>query len=274
MKNSVAALVQTHREHAGLTQAELAQHLGVSQQSIAKWESGKSLPRFKVMEKLVHILGIPKDSLDGIQIYRGWAGATEESVAASKASMAAHGDLPSRSALNEEAFPPTGTRSAREYAAHFKNFLSPRLEAEGITGEWDTSLRIATMNWQIDFCNENLVVQFIHAKSIAFALRGPLYARLWRMAALRSMSNDKRYYLAIIVLRKDENSLTESANQYAHSSAFQNEIILRRITAEAPGLGLSLYVARTPDRVVSLLNLPKSLDEADWDSEYDDLDPE
>jgi hypothetical protein len=175
---------------------------------------------------------------------------------------------------DSDVFPLLGSRLSRDYAAHFKNFLSPRLKEKGIVGEWGTTARVATMNWQIDFCNENLVVQFIHAKSIEAAVRGPLYARLWRTAALRSMTHDKRYYLVIITLQQDTNPPLRLPEDHPKSMDFQSEIVLRRITAEAPGLGLSLYVARTPSRVVSLLKLPESLDQSDWDSEYDDLEPE
>ena len=46
------------RERRGLTQAELAQMIGVSSKTISKWETAKGLPDISLLQPLAHALGI------------------------------------------------------------------------------------------------------------------------------------------------------------------------------------------------------------------------
>lgn len=45
------------RQRLGLSQQELARLMGVSQQSVSKWEDGSSAPRGKRLKQLVSVLG-------------------------------------------------------------------------------------------------------------------------------------------------------------------------------------------------------------------------
>lgn len=45
------------RLKAGLTQAEAAQRLGISQSAVAKWETDKSLPRGSTLLKMARLYG-------------------------------------------------------------------------------------------------------------------------------------------------------------------------------------------------------------------------
>lgn len=45
------------------TQDEIAKLLGVSQQSVAKWESGKSYPRTKTIRNLSLLFGVSADEI-------------------------------------------------------------------------------------------------------------------------------------------------------------------------------------------------------------------
>lgn len=51
------------REKKEYTQAALALEVGVSQQSVAKWETGKALPRGETLIKLSCVLGCSIDAL-------------------------------------------------------------------------------------------------------------------------------------------------------------------------------------------------------------------
>lgn len=55
MKN-YANEITVDRKNLGLNQAEIAKKIGISQQSVAKWESG-SEPRPKQFKKLLELLG-------------------------------------------------------------------------------------------------------------------------------------------------------------------------------------------------------------------------
>ena len=50
--------VKQLREARKLTQAELAQHLGVSSKTVSKWETGKGLPDITMLQPLAHALGV------------------------------------------------------------------------------------------------------------------------------------------------------------------------------------------------------------------------
>ena len=56
------------RDAAGLSQRELADHLGVKESTITKWESGERSPRGQRVSKLAGILGV---SLSWILVGRG-----------------------------------------------------------------------------------------------------------------------------------------------------------------------------------------------------------
>ena len=46
------------REKRSLTQAELAEQIGVSSKTISKWETGKGLPDISLLQPLAQALGI------------------------------------------------------------------------------------------------------------------------------------------------------------------------------------------------------------------------
>lgn len=51
------------RKQKGLSQAELGKLLGVQAQTVGRWETGKSKPNLKTVNKLCDILNIPLYSL-------------------------------------------------------------------------------------------------------------------------------------------------------------------------------------------------------------------
>lgn len=52
------------RVNAGYSQKEAAKLLKVSNQTLCKWESGKSFPRQPMIEKLCSLYGVPYDAID------------------------------------------------------------------------------------------------------------------------------------------------------------------------------------------------------------------
>ncbi len=51
------------REDAGMTQEELADEIGVVEQTISAYESGQRLPRKSTMRKITDLFGISEDYL-------------------------------------------------------------------------------------------------------------------------------------------------------------------------------------------------------------------
>ena len=52
------ATVRQLRENRNMTQAELAQRIGVSSKTVSKWETGKGLPDISLLQPLAQALGI------------------------------------------------------------------------------------------------------------------------------------------------------------------------------------------------------------------------
>ncbi|WP_369326528.1 helix-turn-helix domain-containing protein [Alcaligenes nematophilus] len=61
---SIGARIAQHREAKGLNQSELARQLGVTPQSVQKWESGGA-PRTKRLQEIAAILGVRVADLVG-----------------------------------------------------------------------------------------------------------------------------------------------------------------------------------------------------------------
>ena len=53
------------RKGLGLTQEDLADRVGVSRQSVSKWETGESLPDMAKLVQLADVLGVSTDALSG-----------------------------------------------------------------------------------------------------------------------------------------------------------------------------------------------------------------
>lgn len=53
------------REHAGLTQDQIAAHMGVDQTAVHRWELGKAMPRAAKLPELAALLHCSIDQLYG-----------------------------------------------------------------------------------------------------------------------------------------------------------------------------------------------------------------
>ena len=62
---SIGKFIQDGRKHYEMTQAELAEKLGVSPQSVSNWERGESMPDIAKLEDLSRELGASIDAILG-----------------------------------------------------------------------------------------------------------------------------------------------------------------------------------------------------------------
>lgn len=56
--NRIGNFITEKRKEKNLTQAQLAEKLGVSNKTISKWENGKCMPDYGIIENLCKELGI------------------------------------------------------------------------------------------------------------------------------------------------------------------------------------------------------------------------
>lgn len=60
-----AEQIRAFRKKSGMTQAELAQYMGLSQQAVGKWETGRSSPDQNTLRQLADLFHVTVDSLLG-----------------------------------------------------------------------------------------------------------------------------------------------------------------------------------------------------------------
>ncbi len=56
-------MIKKLRVARGLTQAQLAERVGTARSTVAKWETGASMPRIAVLCRLAEVLGCSVDEL-------------------------------------------------------------------------------------------------------------------------------------------------------------------------------------------------------------------
>lgn len=64
----VVKRIKQARKEAGLTQAELADHVGLSSDAVSKWENGHSTPGLLTLERLPAILNRPVEWFLGLDL--------------------------------------------------------------------------------------------------------------------------------------------------------------------------------------------------------------
>lgn len=62
-QEKTGAFIAELRKGKGLTQAQLAERIGLSNKAVSKWETGKSLPDASIMIDLRDFLGITVNEL-------------------------------------------------------------------------------------------------------------------------------------------------------------------------------------------------------------------
>ena len=60
-------LIKQLREHAGISQEEIGERMGVGQNTVSQWETGTRTPRASVLPKLAKILNCTIDELFGVE---------------------------------------------------------------------------------------------------------------------------------------------------------------------------------------------------------------
>lgn len=73
----LAVRIKAARDRLGVTQAELAEKLGVNTFTVSRWERGETSPSFEQMCRLSQVCGVSLHWLGGIPP-TGSAGGTEE----------------------------------------------------------------------------------------------------------------------------------------------------------------------------------------------------
>lgn len=57
--STIGSKIRYERQKAGLTQAQLAGRCGICSSNLRKYETGKQIPKFQMVERIADAIGIP-----------------------------------------------------------------------------------------------------------------------------------------------------------------------------------------------------------------------
>jgi transcriptional regulator with XRE-family HTH domain len=291
MSDKLGGIIQTFRERAGFTQDELGDRIGVSQQTIAKWEGGKSKPRPKALANLLHALNINGNKLREMEAsstidtskYLGNDRLAELMLTDPEITTWEAED-PALAGLKSTSLPTTFPAEARfNFGANpvaLKRMIAPIVQAVDPTSTWDEMVKSPHGIWRVDYTNDELYAQILPAptaSALALHLRVNIYRYLWQYLTIGlpgSLAEGLgRYRLLIITYPQNQPINERIIDSPGTQSSATNEMLLRRITAEAADMGIYVVLARTPANVVAFLTNPARIYDAGWNYEYPGEEP-
>jgi transcriptional regulator with XRE-family HTH domain len=274
MSAELGKVIQAYREKAGWTQDELGKALGVSQQTVAKWEGGKSSPRPKAMRLLIDTLKIDgqklKQAIPNTSL-KGWEGSMflAEIVLDDPSPLSLPESLPT-------AFPFEATLNRIPNSLALKKLLMPVVSQLEPSSRWDQIVRTQWGNWRVDYMNDELYAKFLHAPNTAALttlLRTNIYRHLWKFAMFNGgRHDDSNYYLVIVTLPQDQPIDFPVDETRRFAPTVPNSQVFRRLILEANSMGIYVMLARTPQDVAGILANPAKIGDMGWEWRNDKWD--
>ena len=207
MKLCIGEKLKYHRHRKGLTQEEVATHMGISFQAISKWERGEGYPDITMLPTLANYFGITVDELIGMQEiasrrdYEGFVeewkennrqGKHEENVALMRESLKRYpGDALLLVQLSTSLEKLDGTGEEKE--ANLRE--SVLLQEEILRGE-DSEVRSATL-FNVCFVYEKLGE---HEKAMAAAKKLPNLYKTREHALVSLTKGEEKHHAALCAL--------------------------------------------------------------------------
>ena len=87
-QTAIGSYIARKRKEQNLTQEQLAEQLGVSNKTVSKWENGKCMPDYSIIQTLCEALHVTLPELmdgedaaeDSVRIYDDWSGKKASSM--------------------------------------------------------------------------------------------------------------------------------------------------------------------------------------------------
>lgn len=248
--NETGKAIQQLREAKGLTQEALAEKIGVSQQSVAKWESGQALPRSKVVSILERELGAQEG-----QLLRLRSGEKITSVVIPPNSIFS----PDYRTAPGSFEPKRPFRSPSEYADIILKQIAVLLPEN--RAKWNNTVKGNATFWSVDYMDDHVVAQFVTPGDTSFmnhTFRDSVPRKLWSLVTLRAHLRDDRSYVLFVAVPNDG-----GFDQRAHQ-------MLHRLVAEAALMDVFIFVVNSPEQAAAILeakfDLKGSIPDDDEDS--------
>ncbi|MER2552585.1 MAG: helix-turn-helix domain-containing protein [Thauera sp.] len=210
------------REAKGLTQVQLGEKLGVSQQTVAEWEAGRGFPRPARRDRLAEILGI---EIGLPPRYAGFVAASARENREETKQLRLSGIAEAQ----KEGTPRDGRHRSPASAmeAAFREALP-----EDLRQYCEASLPFGPNRFLADYMSDKVVAEL---KMSSMMLTERLYASLWQLVTLAKLINNRRFVLIVIPLNQGRGTIHQ------------------RIQAEAWLHGIEIHVADSPERAAQII---------------------
>lgn len=248
MNDSIGRRLKAARVKKGLSQAELAERIGVSQAAIGQWERGQYAPRGKNLNALNEVLG-PDLVLEESQ---DWSPPVSPPLELSPSEFRAGRSRTTNQQRDPGHSVPDFSTRIRDHRFRSKEF---QREVERLLIQHSVNVRSGIVlhgpnsrRWIIDLSTDHCVIEFTHPIS-ATLLGRDLESLLWRIVVLRqALGHDERYVLLIREPRSDH--VNQEASQ-SHDDYFEQTVT--KVIEDAESVGIDVFVVRTPEQAAQIL---------------------
>ncbi len=232
--NETGKAIQQLREAKGLTQEALAEKIGVSQQSVAKWEAGQALPRSKVVSILERELGAKDGQI--LQL-RG----AEKTIfdSAPPGSIWSKGYQVAQGSFESIGF----HKTPNQYAEVIRKQVEEAMP--GSHALWNSVVKGNATSWSVDFMADHVVAQFLTPGTTDFlkdSIANHAAKKLWSLVTLRTYLRDTRAYVLIVAVPNDG-----GYDQRLHQ-------LLHRVIAEAALMDVFVFLVNAPEQAAAILD--------------------
>lgn len=241
MGTTLGSLIRAYRVRKGLSQAELAEKISVSQGAIGQWERGEFKPRGRHINSLSEALDLPADFLQ-IGATGSPSNATDETQAA-RAQAPSDEDRSLPAARNPATLMKSAEHQGRnadferntlQLIAQFAPDVRRHVAIDGPTAK----------HWIVDYLTHRSVIELKHPRSYAM-VESLATQTLWRLAVLKVIMGEERNYVALIRRPPDGHSDADSRAHFEHRMSI--------LGMEAYLAGIALYLVDTPEQAAKAI---------------------
>lgn len=255
MNKNIGRMIRDARNRNGLSQAELAEKVGVSQAAIGQWERGTYTPRGRNLNTLADVLGIalqPEFELPELDESSDEEAAPTPAVKFEDVTAPRRHERDPTPARQEELFIAEENRARLIVSEHkaqggeFERVLFQLLTQVDPNVRMHVPLQGGPMHnqWTIDYLTQRAVVEVKHPSSYDWAV-DMVVKTLWQLTVLRSFIGDDRSYVALI-------RRPPLAPLPAHALPFYEQK-LTKLAAEADLVGMHLVIVDSPEEAAKAI---------------------
>jgi transcriptional regulator with XRE-family HTH domain len=265
MKPTLGQMIRQARIAKGLSQAQLAHAIGVSQAAIGQWERGEFTPKGKHVNALAGVLDAafpyqPDETSDEYFPFR------RRIIGGN---IRADSDSPEQSSVS----PSGGRIQIAEHKAHSSEFESSFAHLLiGIDPTMRTHIAIEgplSKRWVIDYLTQKSVIEVKHPLSYRRIDEIVTFA-LWRLVVIRSLIGQDQNYIAIVRRPPAPTGPMAFAPPNLDGPGLLDwyEQKLSRLRIEADLVGVELVVVDTAEEAAKWVEESEHRDAEDERTEY------